>query len=41
MKIKEKAVSEKLIIAGMHLSQTGFASILREDYGYRISYSEK
>lgn len=38
-KIMEKAVSENLIIAGMHLSQAGFASILREGYGYRISYS--
>ena len=40
-KIMEKAVSEKLIIAGMHLSQVGFASVLREGSGYRISYSEK
>ncbi|MCU7786308.1 MBL fold metallo-hydrolase, partial [Lelliottia amnigena] len=40
-KIMEKAVSEKLIIAGMHLSQAGFASVFREGSGYRISYSEK
>ncbi len=39
--IMEKAVSEKLIIAGMHLSQAGFASINREGDGYCISYSEK
>lgn len=40
-KIMEKAVSENLLIAGMHLSQAGFASVLREGSGYRISYSEK
>ncbi|WP_226570883.1 MBL fold metallo-hydrolase [Mangrovibacter yixingensis] len=39
--IMEKAVREKLLIAGMHLSQAGFASVLREGSGYRISYSEK
>lgn len=39
--IMEKAVSEKLLIAGMHLSQAGFASVLREGSGYRISYAEK
>ncbi|MCK1968296.1 MBL fold metallo-hydrolase [Franconibacter sp. IITDAS19] len=37
----EKAVSEKLLIAGMHLSQAGFASVLRDGSGYRISYAEK
>ncbi|GGD18382.1 MBL fold metallo-hydrolase [Franconibacter daqui] len=37
----EKAVSEKLLIAGMHLSQAGFASVLRNGSGYRISYAEK
>jgi len=39
--IMEKAVSEKLIIAGMHLSQAGFASVHRDGSGYRIFYSEK
>lgn len=39
--IMEQAVSEKLIIAGMHLSQAGFTRILREGSGYRISYVEK
>lgn len=39
--IMEKAVSEKLLIAGMHLSQAGFASVLRDGSGYRISYAEK
>lgn len=39
-KVMQKAVSEKLIIAGMHLSQAGFALVLREGNGYRISYSE-
>ena len=36
----EKAVSKKMLIAGMHLGQAGFASIFREGSGYRISYSE-
>jgi len=36
----EKAVSKKLIIAGMHLSQAGFARVFREGSGYRISYCE-
>ncbi|WP_353613289.1 MBL fold metallo-hydrolase [Mangrovibacter phragmitis] len=40
-KIMEKAVSEKLLIAGMHLSHAGFASVLRKGNGYRISYCEK
>ena len=40
-KILEKAVREKLIIAGMHLGQAGFANILSAGNGYRISYSEK
>lgn len=39
-KIMEEAASEKLLIAGMHLSQAGFASILRADSGYQISYAE-
>ncbi|AWS96321.1 MULTISPECIES: MBL fold metallo-hydrolase [Citrobacter] len=39
-KIMEKAVSKKMLIAGMHLGQAGFASIFREGSGYRISYSE-
>ncbi|OIX90475.1 MBL fold metallo-hydrolase [Pantoea sp. Ae16] len=38
--IMEKAVSKKLIIAGMHLSQAGFARVFREGSGYRISYCE-
>lgn len=38
-KIMKKAASEKLLIAGMHLGQEGFASVLREGSGYRISYS--
>lgn len=38
--IMEKAVSEKLLIAGMHLSQAGFASVLRDGSGYRISYAK-
>ncbi len=37
----EKAVSEKLIIAGMHLSQAGFARVLKEGNAYRISCSER
>ncbi|WP_326933859.1 hypothetical protein [Klebsiella oxytoca] len=37
----EKAVSEKLNVAGMHLGQAGFASVLRTGNGYCISYSEK
>lgn len=40
-KIMEKAVSEKLTIAGMHLSQAGFARVFRDVGGYRISYGEK
>lgn len=39
-RIMEKAVSEKLLIAGMHLSQAGFARVFKEGSGYRISYSE-
>ncbi|KFD18971.1 metallo-beta-lactamase [Tatumella ptyseos ATCC 33301] len=40
-KVMEKAVSEKLIIAGMHLSQAGFARVLKEGNAYRISCSER
>lgn len=40
-KIMAKAVSKKMLIAGMHLGPAGFASILRAGSGYRISYSEK
>lgn len=39
--IMEKAANEKLIIAGMHLSQAGFASVIREGSGYRIFDDEK
>lgn len=39
--ILEKAVSEKLLIAGMHLGQAGFAHVLREGNGYRISCTDK
>jgi len=38
--IMEKAVIEKWIIAGMHLSQAGFASVRREGNGYRIACCE-
>ena len=38
--IMEKVSREKIIIAGMHLSQSGFAYVFRENSGYRISYSE-
>jgi len=37
----EKAASEKLLVADMHLGQAEFAHILSEGNGYRISYSEK
>jgi hypothetical protein len=37
----EQAASEKLLIAGMHLNQAGFARILRDGSGYRIDYAEK
>ncbi|MGR4049765.1 MBL fold metallo-hydrolase [Kosakonia cowanii] len=37
----EQAASEKVLIAGMHLSQTGFARVSREGSGYRIDYAEK
>ena len=40
-KILEQAVREKLLIAGMHLGPAGFATILMNDSGYRISYSEE
>lgn len=40
-KILEKAVREKLLIAGMHLGQAGFANVLSAGSGYCISYSEK
>ena len=40
-KILEKAVREKLLIAGMHLGQAGFANVLSAGSGYRICYSEK
>ncbi len=39
--ILQKAANEKMIIAGMHLSQSGFASVLREGRGYRIFDGEK
>ncbi|WP_241601922.1 MBL fold metallo-hydrolase [Rosenbergiella nectarea] len=38
--IMEKAVSEKLVIGGMHLSQAGFARVLRKGRGYCIDYAE-
>ncbi|WP_410216182.1 MBL fold metallo-hydrolase [Klebsiella quasipneumoniae] len=37
----EKAVSEKLNVAGMHLDQAGFTSVISIGSGYCISYSEK
>lgn len=40
-KIMEQAVNEKMLIAGMHLNQAGFARILRDGSGYRIDYAEK
>ncbi len=39
--IMQQAASEKLLIAGMHLNQTGFARVSREGCGYRIDYTEK
>lgn len=39
-KIMEEAVSKKMLIAGMHLGEAGFGSILRVGSGYRISFSE-
>ncbi|MGR5945367.1 MBL fold metallo-hydrolase [Enterobacter sp. C4G1] len=39
--IMEHAVSKKMLIAGMHLGQTGFASILRAGNGYRMFWSEQ
>ena len=39
--ILEKAVSEKLLIAGMHLGQAGFGHVLRDGNGYRISWTDK
>lgn len=39
--IMEKAASEMLLIAGMHFSQAGFARIVKEGSGYRISYAER
>jgi hypothetical protein len=39
--IMEHAVSKKMLIAGMHLGQAGFASILRAGNGYRMFWSEQ
>ena len=39
--ILEHAVSKKMLIAGMHLGQAGFARILRAGNGYRMSWSEQ
>lgn len=39
--ILEHAVSKKLLIAGMHVGQAGFARILRAGNGYRMSWSEQ
>lgn len=36
-KILAQAVREKLLIAGMHLGQAGFATVSRADTGYRLS----
>lgn len=38
--ILEQAVREKLLIAGMHLGQQGFAHIIPAGQGYRIVYVE-
>lgn len=40
-KILEKAASRKMLIAGMHIGQEGFARIIRESTGYRISCAEQ
>ncbi|MDJ0475642.1 MBL fold metallo-hydrolase [Pantoea eucalypti] len=40
-KIMEQAVSEKLLIAGMHLNQAGFARVHRDGSTYRIFYSDE
>lgn len=37
-KILQQAVREKLLIAGMHLDRAGFANVLMDEGGYRISY---
>lgn len=39
--IMEHAVSKKMLIAGMHLGQAGFACVLRAGNGYCLSCSEK
>jgi len=39
--IMENAAREKLLIAGMHFSQAGFARVVKEGSGYRISYAER
>lgn len=39
--ILEHAVSKKMLIAGMHFGQAGFARILRKGNGYRMSWSEQ
>lgn len=38
--IMGKAASKKMLIAGMHLGQSGFARILRAGNGYRMVWSE-
>lgn len=38
-KVLAQAVREKLLIAGMHLGQAGFATVSRADTGYRLSCS--
>lgn len=38
-KTLQQAARDKLLIAGMHLDRTGFATVFMADGGYRISYS--
>ncbi|BFO09076.1 hypothetical protein GGER_15860 [Serratia rubidaea] len=39
--VLQQAAREKLMIGGMHLGHAGFATILMNDEGYRISYAEE
>ncbi|HDJ1438955.1 TPA: MBL fold metallo-hydrolase [Serratia rubidaea] len=39
--VLQQAAREKLLIGGMHLGHAGFATILMNDKGYRISYAEE
>lgn len=40
-KILKQVVSEKLLVAGMHLGEPGFAHVLPQDGGYRMAYAQE